>query len=144
MIMRIYHYIWQFLITNKKSLLIFIIIGTLSAIINFSVFTVLWKFIGVHYQAAVSIAFMTAVVFHFLSNRRFTFESHGSDFFRHLKKYSLVTLINYIITMLIVRFTVEILHLSPYLGIVFSIAATLVVGFLMGKFWIYQKVASQT
>jgi putative flippase GtrA len=142
--MRLFNYIYQFLLANKKPLLIFVVIGTLTAIINFSVFTLLWKFIGIHYQAAVSIAFLSALIFHFLSNRRFTFKGHGADFFQHLKRYSMVALVNYFMTIVIVRFTVETLQLSPYLGIFFSIGATLVFGFLMSKFWIYQSVAEQT
>lgn len=134
----------QFIIHNKKSLSLFIVIGGLTTLINFGVFTILWKFLGIYYQVAVSIAFVCGLIFHFTSNRYFTFKGHGANFWQHFKKYILVTIVNYFLTIAIVQVTVETWHLSPYWGMVFSIGATLVFGYLMAKLWIYQHVAEQS
>lgn len=46
--------------------------------------------------------------------------------------------INYLITILIVEFSVKLLLLSPYFGVVIAVGVTVVSGYLMLKFWVFQ------
>lgn len=136
--------LYQFLSAHKRSILSFLIVGALSAVVNFSSFGLLWNWLGLNYQIAVTIAYILSVIFHFVANRRFTFQSHGTHFFRHLPKYAVMILINYLITLLIVRISVEILHLSPYIGIILAIGATVNIGYLLSRFWVFRPLVKET
>lgn len=135
MLMRnLYHFIQD----HKVSMLLFSTVGALTAFLNIAAFTLLWKILALNYQLAVSIAYLIAIAFHFTVNRSLTFRSRGTNIFPQLKKYLTVTLGNYLITLCIVRITVETFHLSPYIGILSAIVTTVGTGYFAGKFWIFK------
>ena len=61
---------------NKhKALILYLFYGVLTVLVNLAVFFVLFDFIGIHYVAADVLAWIAAVTFAFLTNRRFVFAS---------------------------------------------------------------------
>ena len=132
-----------FLKENKLSIISFLSIGILSSILYLLVFNLLLHIFGMHYQVALSIAYVSSVVFYFIINRRYTFRSHGHTLYRQLIRFMGLLVINYFITLLIVRYVVEMLFLSPSFGIVLSIGATFVTNYFMGKFWVFRNPIAQ-
>lgn len=127
----------QFVLQNKRSLSTFLIIGATAAAINFLVFGFCWKILKLHYPISISISYVFAVTFHFLANRHFTFRSSHVIFTQQLPKYLMMLLLNYFITLCIVHVTVELFHLSPYLGIVFSIGTTMWITYFISRWWVF-------
>lgn len=138
--MKIIHSLYDFIFTNKRSIFFFLTIGVLTAVIYFGLFTLFWKFTGFSYQYAVSVAYVLSVIVHFTANRNITFKSQDTNIFTQLKKYLVMVLINYAITLIIVRFTVESLNLSPYIGIFLAIGTTVSSGYLMSRYWIFHTI----
>lgn len=130
-----------FIINNKKSILAFLTVGALAAVINFTTFTILFNVTNLNYEIITSIAYIFSVVFHFTANRSFTFKSRNISMVNQLPKYSGMVLLNYLITLLVMRFTVEVLHLSPYLGNVFAITTTVGICYLLSKYWVFANAA---
>lgn len=124
-------------ILDFRALIMFLTVGTISAVINFSSFAFFWNFLHIHYQVAVSISYILSVIFHFNVNRRFTFKSHGRNFHRHLAKYLIMILISYLTTLAIMHIVVEIFKFSPYVGIVASIGTTVGMNYMLAKFWVF-------
>lgn len=123
----------------KKTFFFYIIVGGLSAFIYFVSFTVCWKYYFFNYKISISIAYVLSVITHFILNRRLTFGSYQEKFHPQLARYLLMVLLNYCITFLVVRVVVTDMKLSPYIGIVLSIGATLLTGYLMSKNWVFKK-----
>ena len=123
---------------DKRTFLFYCLAGGLSALVYFCFFSLLWQMIHMNYKIAVSIAYVMSVVVHFTMNRRLTFRGHGKNLRKHLMKYSVMILINYLITMLVVHMVVEKIHLSPYFGVVAAIGATVMSGYLMAKYWVFK------
>lgn len=130
--------IYAFLKTNKFTILAFLTVGALSAGVYFLSFSICWKLLKLSYFYAVSIAYVLSVLFHFTANRNITFKCYEAKILPQTLKYLTMVMINYGITLLIVNIVVEILRLSPYIGIVCSIGATVGSGYLMSRFWIFQ------
>ena len=128
---------YQFVLSNKISIALFLLVGTLAAVVNFAAFSFLWQIIGCNYQVAVSIAYVLSVAVHFFANRRFTFRRHDLNPWQQMPKYLVMILINYIATMLTVHIVVEELHLSPYLGLVAAIGSTVWIGYVLLRFWVF-------
>ena len=118
-------------------------VGSLTAGIYISLFTLLLKALNGNYQIAVSISYVVAVVLHFTANRKFTFKSRTNMLSQQLPRYLIMLVINYFITLTFMHVAIEVCHLPPYLGIVFTICATGVLNFLIYKFWIFQAVKTQ-
>lgn len=115
----------------------YLIIGGLSAAINFLVFAFFYNYLGFHYKIAVTISYLIAVVFNFISNRYFTFKSGGRHIVRHFYRYLTMLLLNYTITLVTLHVIVEWLSLSAYLGLLVSIGITAFTGFSLSKFWVF-------
>ncbi len=124
--------------THKRSFTIFALIGGSTAILNMLLFSLFWTWLAFNYLIAVSIAYCLAVFVHFTLNRRFTFRSQGKNLSDHLKKYLLVMAFNFAVTLLIVNLCVKVLLLSPYWGVIFSIGATMLLGYSLGRNWVFK------
>lgn len=131
---------YQYYLANQKSILLFLFVGVLAATVNFGSFTVLWKVVGLNYQVAVSVAYVLSVLVHFVVNRKLTFQSDHTHFLLQMPRYFTMIFINYLITLGVTRMVVELLHMSPYVGILCSIGVTINVSYLMLRYWVFPLV----
>ncbi len=132
--------VYQYFADNKKTILLFIVVGTISAIVNLGSFSLLWNLAGINYQLAVSIAYLFSVIVHFSANRCIAFESKNTHFVRQMPRYLTMIFINYCITLMVTRFVVEVLSLTPYFGIILSIGVTINTSYFMLRYWVFPKV----
>ncbi len=139
----IFSHFYQYFIANKRSILLFLFVGTVSAIVNFSSFTILWKFVGLNYQLAVSVAYVLSVIVHFLTNRKLTFESDHTHFLLQMPRYLTMIFVNYLITLSVTHIVVEVLHMTPYIGILLSIGVAMNVSYLMLRYWVFPRTKFQ-
>lgn len=128
----------QHIIENKLSIILFLFVGTLCAIVNLTSFSLLWHTLHINYTAAVSCAYFFSVLVHFTANRHLTFKDHSTTFFPQIQRYLIMLLTNYLLTLIIVHVVVETLHFSPYIGIISAIGCTVGINYFMSRFWVFQ------
>ena len=114
------------------------LVGATTAAIYFFVIWLLNAILGLSYIAAVSLAYFVSTLFHFQTNRHFTFAAAQGRFKSQVVRYLFMALINYLITILVVGLCVERLHLSPYLGVCVSVLFTMFVGYTLGRHWVFK------
>jgi len=117
----------------------FCAVGFVTALIYFFVIGFLYDVMKWGYLFAVTLAFIFSTAFHFLANRSYTFNSHSRSIARQLFRYIVLIVINYLITILIVKYFVEILDLHPYLGVLMSTFLTVMVGYMLSNFWVFNE-----
>jgi putative flippase GtrA len=123
----------------RRDLFFYLVVGGTSAIVNFSAFALFYSFLHFSSEVAVTFSYSLSVIVHFLGNRYLTFKTHGHALLPQLKRYGTMLLVNYALTLLIVRYTVMIFKISPYFGVACAIAATVGLGYLMARFWVFKK-----
>ncbi|MCD6038602.1 MAG: GtrA family protein [Gammaproteobacteria bacterium] len=138
--LRFFSYLYSYFLANKRSIVLFLCVGTLSAAVNFSSFTLLWKLVGLNYQIALSVAYVLSVTVHFIANRCLTFQSHHIHFLLQMPRYLTMIFINYLITLGITRTVVELLHVTPYLGLLLAIGVTMNTSYLMLRYWVFPRL----
>ncbi len=119
----------------------FLAVGLTTMVIQFSSFALMWDIFHLPQRLSVSISYLAAVTFHFLSNRSFTFQAGKANVYKQLVKYIVVTCLNYVITIVVVDVCVKILFLSPYIGVMAAIATTVMTGFLFLKYWVFGEAS---
>jgi putative flippase GtrA len=129
--------LYRFFIDNRLSILSFLTVGAIAAVINFASFVLFWNFIQLNYQIAVSFSFILSVIFHFTANRHFTFKNNTTKCHRQLPRYLIMVFINYFTTLIVICSVVEFLHGSPYLGNLIAIGVTVNIGYIMSRFWVF-------
>lgn len=123
----------------NQELLIYLVVGGLTAVVYFGFFALSVEVIDLGYRLGVSVAYVFAVSFHFLANRKFTFRSVDSPLIHQWFRYLGVLLINYLITLGVVSFFVDRLGFSTYLSVGLSIVVTVGVGYFASKFWVFRN-----
>lgn len=122
-----------------RDFLFYSVVGGVSALVNFGCFSLFYGGFKLHYEVAVTLSYILSVLTHFNGNRHVTFKKHTHALLPQLKRYVVMLLVNYLITLLIMHITVAFFHFSPYIGVISAIAFTVWVGFLMAKFWVFKK-----
>jgi putative flippase GtrA len=115
------------------------LVGAATAAIYFLVLAFHLEVLGVNYHWAVSVAYLVSVAFQFIANKYFTFQSKSQSVLAQLSKYLMLLLVNYAVTIFVVRFVVEKLGLSAYHGVLASIPLIMVIGYVLSRHWIFKK-----
>lgn len=138
MLRKLYIFVKRFI---DRRFLKFLAVGLTTMVVQFSSFALMWDIFHLPQRLSVSISYLTAVTFHFLSNRSFTFQAGNANVFKQLVKYIVVTCLNYVITIVVVDVCVKILFLSPYIGVMAAIATTVMTGFLFLRYWVFGEAS---
>lgn len=126
---------------HKTAFLTFLATGIGTTVIYIGLFTLLWYGFHIHPILAVSIAFIIAAAFQFFANRKITFKVKGHKLFQQIFKYITLVIINYVITISIIQFTL-LLFPSPLPGLVIASGATVITGYFLFKYWVFNNTFS--
>lgn len=128
----------RYIVEHRVQLFKFVCIGLITFGNNFLFFQVFYKQFHWDYRIAVSLAFVLTVILHFSLHRIITFNATGRQIMHHAGKYILMLGLNYVITMIIAWFVVEILRISPSLIVVGATAVTTVINFFLMKYFVFK------
>jgi putative flippase GtrA len=115
----------------------YLTVGGAAALVYFLTLLVAVETFKLPHATAISIAYLSSVIFHFGANKTFTFKNRDTDVLKEAGRFFCVVLINYVITMSVVFVVVDWGGYSTYLGALLGIAATVGLGYLMTKFWVF-------
>lgn len=116
----------------------FLIIGLLTFGIYYFFLWVTFGNLKLQYILSVSISYLLAILFHFVTNKIFTFKNN-SKFGRQLFKYLFLAIINYFLQVVIIIGLCEFVNLNFYFSAFFASLITMVNGFLTMKLWVFRK-----
>ena len=125
--------------SHRRGIAAFLVVGGITAVIYYALIGILWGLLGAHYLAAVSVAYVSAVAFHFLANRRVTFDASRDSARRQLPRYVALAVLNYLVTLAVVALAVRVAGLHVYVGTTLAILATLVTGYVGMKRWVFAR-----
>lgn len=127
----------RYLTKHQMQLTKFVAIGLATFGINFALFHLFFSLLHFDYKIAVSFAYVITVICHFLLHRFFTFSATEQQVTRNAGKYSLMLLINYGITLAVLWIVVEVIKVSPYIGIIAATAVTASTSFFLMKYFVF-------
>ena len=118
----------------------YLAVGITAVVIYFAALAVLLELAKMDYRLAVTLAYFPSVTFSFYANKYLTFSSRSrADTIRQMVRFSMVTGINYLLTMVIVTLAVEQLHWAPYVGALIATVTCAFIGYTVSKYWIFKK-----
>ena len=107
--------------------------------IYISSFHLFYGLFSLDYKIAVSLAYLVTVICHFLLHRVFTFSAGEQYLMHNAGKYLVMLALNYAIAMTVVWLVVEVVGVSPYIGVVASTAATASASFFIMKYFVFRS-----
>lgn len=116
----------------------FLLIGCLTFIIYYALLWICFGFAGLPYRAAVAIAYSSAIVFHFLANRKITFNAGVTKFWHQISRYMSVALLNYFVQLGIIGLCYEMYGMNFYISAFLGVLSTMITGYLLMNFWVFK------
>jgi putative flippase GtrA len=115
------------------------LVGIVTALVYFFVLWLASSVLELGYMFGVSLAYIFSTTVHYFGNFFYTFRSQSRSHSGHIKRYIVLWLVNYFISISIVVFCVEWLRWPSFLGVCVAVAITVMLGFLMSKFWVFSS-----
>jgi putative flippase GtrA len=126
------------LIQNK--IFRFLFVGGITFLIYYFFIWLFFERLEIKYLYSISISYLIAVSLHFFLNRTLTFNSNKNNLKLHLIKYSMVSILNYLIQFFVIYIAYNFLSFNIYLSVLISIITTIVIGYLLMDIWVFKRV----
>ncbi len=121
-----------------KQFIKFSLVGLLNTAIHYGIFISLYEFVGVYHLFASGIGFCFAMTNSYVINKRWTFQSRGSDVRGEFVRFFIVNLISLSINLGSMAVLVELFLIHPPVAQFVTIGLTLAVNFLGNRFWTFK------
>lgn len=124
---------------NGASIITFLGVGLLTAIVYLSLVHFLTETCQFNYHIGVTIGYVISIVIYFFANRTFTFKNNDDKIGHQFIRFLMMVSVNYIITLMIVHYSVEYLQLKAYIATIISIIATTIFNYIIAKSWVFSR-----
>ena len=122
------------------SLFLYALVGAMSTLIFFISFIIFLNYLVFDLYLSTSISYILSSFFNFLLNRKLVFKFYGlKRLHAHLLHYLILSIINYLITIISVFIAVNYFEYSPFIGVLLSIFLTFITGYTFSKYIIYRS-----
>ena len=121
---------------QSRQFLTFVCVGGSSTLLQFILLFVLVEWLVINKVIASATGYLLSSIYNYLLNYYFTF-NHSGGHWQTLPKFGIVVLIGVVVNSIIFYWFS---YFMPYLiAQIFAVGATLIVNFLLHKFWIYRR-----
>lgn len=129
---------------NKKEVISYLIFGVLTTLVNIVVYGLLTKLFSVDYRIATTIAWVLSVLFAFITNKLFVFESKSmalSSVMKELSSFILFRLVSYLLDLTIMIVMVEWLVLNDLFSKIVANVVVVIINYFASKLFIFKNAA---
>ena len=126
------------LIKKYKEVILYLIFGALTTVINIVLYAVLYE-IGIENLTATAISWFFAVLFAFFTNRAWVFEKKENAFLKECVSFYASRLATLGVDMLIMYIFVDIMSYNNYVMKVFANIIVIVLNYVLSKFFVFKK-----
>ena len=130
------------LVRKHKDILLYLIFGVLTTLVNYAVYLPLYNYAGVSASISNAIAWIAAVAFAFLTNKPFVFESHDwhlKTLLPELGKFLGCRVGSGLAETVILLLTVDVLHWNGNVWKLVTSVLVVVLNYVASKLLVFKK-----
>jgi len=132
------------LLKKYREVICYLIFGVLSTIVNLAVYygltlTILNPNNAIHLQCANIISWLAAVIFAYITNRKYVFKSQSTNIKKELTDFFIARIITLIMDMLIMFLGVSILKGNDKIIKILSQVIVIVSNYIFSKLFVFKK-----
>lgn len=131
---------------NKAEIISYLVFGILTTLINIISYLFLTKWFGLDYPSATTSAWVISVLFAFITNKLYVFQSVGRDILSTLKEmgsFGLSRLLSYALDILTMILLIEVLHTDDLGAKIFANVLVVIFNYLAGKYFVFRQIAKE-
>lgn len=119
------------------------LVGVLNTALHYTVFYILYSFIGLNYLLASAIGYAAGLINSYILNRNWTFKSYDTDRKREFARFAWVNLLSMGVNLSALKILVAWGGLRPEVAQALAILFSLVANFVGNRFWAFSSARSE-
>ena len=123
----------------KKELISYLIFGVLTTVVNIVVYYVFNTWLQVNYLVSNAIAWIASVLFAYITNRKYVFESKNTSMFNELVKFIGARLSTGIMDMILMWLLVDVLSMNSMFSKIIVNVLVIVLNYVLSKVFVFKK-----
>lgn len=130
------------LMKKYREVIMYLIFGVLTTLVNIAVYWLLASVLGLHYMAGTVIAWIVSVAFAYVTNRVFVFKSkaHGAAaVLREIGLFVGCRLLSGVFDVVCMFVSVDLLHINDMLAKLLSNVVVVILNYIFSKLLIFRK-----
>ena len=124
---------------NKKEIINYLIFGVLTTVVNVVVYWLLNTCLNMNYLISNAIAWIVSVLFAYITNRKFVFESNNSSMINELVKFVGARLSTGIMDMILMWLLVDILSINSLICKILVNVFVIVLNYVFSKVLVFKE-----
>ncbi len=122
----------------NANFLLYLTIGGLTALFYMGLIFVTVDLLDFQYQFGVSLSYFVATLFHFLANKKLTFQAEDDKLAQQVPRYVGVITLHYLTVLGVVSAFVSGFGISVYIASALAILLASGVGYILLKYWVFR------
>lgn len=127
------------LIQKNKEVIMYLIFGVLTTLVNIVVYYILNDLLHIHYMVANVIAWIASVLFAYITNRKYVFESNGDSIIQEFSKFVGARLSTGLMDMVVMWLLIDVLHTNSMLAKIISNVLVVISNYVLSKLFVFKK-----
>ena len=123
----------------KKHLTLYLVFGVLTTLVNIAVYLFLTKICGVNYLIANVAAWVLSVLFAYVTNRRWVFESRSSNIAKEITLFFSGRLFSGIVDMVLMFLFIDVLFIDDFISKLLIQVIVVVLNYIISKDVVFKK-----
>ena len=123
----------------KKEVISYLIFGVLTTVVNIVVYYVFNTWLQVNYLVSNAIAWIASVLFAYITNRKYVFESKNTSMFNELVKFIGARLSTGIMDMILMWLLVDVLSMNSMFSKIVVNVLVIVLNYVLSKVFVFKK-----
>lgn len=127
---------------NKKEILMYLLFGGLTTLINISTFVAVANFLGLDYKIATAIAWLVSVLFAYITNKLFVFQPNQKKHLftlREILSFFSLRIFSFFLDMITMIILIDFFRFNDLLSKILANILVIMVNYNASKFFIFQK-----
>ena len=124
---------------NKKEIINYLIFGVLTTVVNVVVYWLLNTCLNMNYLISNAIAWIVSVLFAYITNRKYVFESNNSSMINELVKLVGARLSTGIMDMILMWLLVDILSINSLICKILVNVFVIVLNYVFSKVFVFKE-----
>ncbi len=121
-----------------QEIILYGIFGVLTTVVNIIVYWFFARFIGVNYLLSTAIAWILSVLFAFITNRLYVFESKNQNIWKEMYLFFTFRLLSGLIDFIDMYLFVDVLHFDDMVIKIVSNVIVIVLNYVFSKLFIFK------
>lgn len=127
------------LLLKYKEILLYLIFGGLTTLVNILVYALCTKILSINWAVSNVIAWILSVLFAYVTNRKYVFESKSENIFKEMSSFFGFRLLSFVLDMGFMYLFVDMIQMNDMIAKVIVQVIVIVLNYIFSKLFIFKK-----